>query len=359
MQLDWISAFTETPPSLWPGYTSGERWHIDPHGVVVRQSPAFHLVEDPDADLPSSSPKLSVWTPSPGSLYLSGNPVKLLQGHNLWGSMDAFGLFLEAGLFVRHHAGLFPGASTWSACQFSRPRYTRLDITRSYRFPVPSMAPEYIRHVAGSARSRHGAATLYGSGTAYFGQHSKRWTMKIYDKHQEFLDQIFKRAKALLTFDHAFMSLLEWSKGVVRFELTLRAKELAKHSQWLDIHNPDHLDKLWHMYFSTIQFNENAAMKNQASISLLSPDISRPLRRTYRDWLAGYDLRHDLPQNTFYRHRRALLAALGVDIASPPPAVDTSSAPSADLDPAGWDPEPLPGGLVEPRPEIKSAYPIQ
>lgn len=353
MQIDWLSATVETPPQLWPGYESGRTLKLSPHGEVIENRLTAHQIEDEE----SSSRNFRVWTPSPGSLYLSGNPVKLLQGHNLFGSMDLLGLFLEAGIWVRHHAGLFPGPETWESCEFTPPRYSRIDITRSYRFPSDADALDYVRLVAGSAKSRHGAAKLYDSGTAYLGQNSRRWTMKIYAKRQELLHGMKGAARRMKA---AFLpdELLDWACGVVRFELTLRGPEIAKHCPPGDIHDPAFLEGLWQTYFDAIQFNDNAAMSNRPD--LIEETLPRYLQGTVAIWRTGRDLRALLPHNTFYRHRREILAQCGIDIAVPPSkASEAATARSVALSPEGWDPEPIASRLVEPREDVKRQYPLR
>ena len=347
MQIDWISAFTATPPELWPGYCSGEWFKVGPDGDVLKRGRVLHTVEDEE---PSSSRNFTVWTPSPGSLYISGNPVKLLQGHNAWGSLDLVGCYLESGLFVRR-GGLFPGPETWKACKFSFPRFSRIDITRSYRFDSDAEALDYIRFVVGTARSRHGAATLQDGGTAYFGKHSRRWTLKVYAKRPEMLHErgrLARRLKARILGD----DLVDWATGVVRFELTLRSPELKNvlSGQW---HDPALLESLWHCYFDHITWNENAVMTTQSD--LVEAGLPSELRKTLALWRAGADLRALSSRATFYRHRGQLLQQLGVDIASPPVASGEARSRVA-LDPARWDPAPLPGGLVEPRSEVKEQY---
>lgn len=350
MQIDWISAITTTPPTLWPGYTSGSSLLVGPDGELLSRKSAPHQVED---DEPSSSKNFRVWTPDPGSLYLSGNPVKLLQGHNLWGSMDALGYFFEAGTFVRTHVGLFPGFQTWQSCQFSAPRFTRLDITRSYRFASDAEALDYIRHVAGTAKTRHGAAKLYSSGTAYFGQNSRRWTLKIYAKRQEMEHTRPNRLKRSVGVPDLTDDLYDWATGVVRFELTIRALELKNHSN-LDVFNPVDLESLWFHYFNTVQFNENQAMTTKSD--LLESALPGRLQGAVALWRTGSDLRSIYPKNTFYRYRREILNTCGIDI-SVPPIADSGSAPvRSDLEESKWDPSPIPGGLVEPRAELRQFY---
>ena len=354
MQIDWLSASVSTPPQLWPGYESGRTIKLASDGEILENRLTASQVED---DEPSSSKNFRVWTPTPGQLYLSGNPVKLLQGHNLFGSMDLLGLYLEAGVWVRQNAGLFPGPQTWDSCEFSSPRYSRIDITRSYRFATDAEALDYVRFVAGNAKSRHGAAKLYDSGTAYLGQSSRRWTMKIYAKKQELLHGL--RGAGRRIFATMFPDeLLDWSTGVVRFELTLRGVELAKHCPPGDIHDSVFLAKLWQTYFHSIQFNENSSMTNRPD--LIEETLPHYLQGTVAIWRTGRDLRSLLSKPTFYRHRRDILDSCGIDIAVPPQRAASGSpvlpvALSAD----GWDPEPIASHLVEPREALKAQYPLR
>ncbi len=350
IQCDWISA--KIVSALPHVYESGRLITLGPHGEFLgeRFAPAF--VEDEA----SSSDKLRVFTPDDRTLWLSGNPCKVFQGHNLWGSSDHLGLFLEAGLWVRDKAGLFPSRSTFESCGFGVPKFTRLDLTRSYRFPSHAEAQDFIRWSVGSARSRHGAARLYGSETAYFGQKSTRWTLKVYDKHTEFQRHALKfRNWLFLRHSSRFVDdFVEWSRGIVRFELTLRGPELDKISaETLASYSSADFQSLWQSYFDRIQWTENAAMSRNLPLDRVPPK----LRPVLLAWSTGADLRHCYPHRTFYRYRRQILDAAGLDIALPPPEASAPvSAPAGDsLDPKGWDPEPF-EAVFSPREEIKREY---
>lgn len=340
MQVDWLSAVISAPPQLSPHYDTGHHLTIAPSGEVTQQRPAAFDVVGDEQDS-SHSPRYRVMCTSPGSLYLSGNPVKLLQGHNLFGSADAFGLFFASGLWVRQRVGLFPGPSTWRSCQFEGPRFTRIDLTRSYRFPRASDAKAWIRDVAASARSRHGAAKLFGSSTAYWGMGSRRWSFKVYDKQTELL----QHAKKSPIPRH----LLDWSSGVVRFELTLRSLEITDNAALVaQLRGPKAVGvgrQIWQSYFDRITFNENAQM---AEPTLLEDALPSHLAIKLAAWRGGKDLRSVMTKPTFYRVRRELLTAIGVDIASPPPVVRQVRTEGSALDPSGWDPEPIAANLVEP-----------
>jgi len=271
-------------------------------------------------------------------LYVSGNPVKFIQGHNLYGPCDPVGLFFDAGWEIRKAVGLFPSAATWQGNDFVGPRFTRIDLTRSYRFPTAAIARAWLRDCGGTARSRHGGA-LIADGTIYFGKTSERWTLKLYHKGDELLAR--KKGHRLPDELPQREKLLEWATGVVRFELTLRSKELEK----IDVRQWQPL-QVWQAYFDKVTWNQNARM---LEADMFEVELPRKLRMTLELWRAGTDPRSLMGRNTFYFHRRELLKAVGVDIASPPPKKTAAAeAPALVLDPKGWDPEPLEGYVWDP-----------
>lgn len=349
MQIDWVTGAVGAPPELSPIYDVGRYLRLGPGGEVVKSWAAKAAVHDDEG---SHSRNFTVWTPGPGELFISGNPVKLLQGHNAFGSCDALGLFLEAGVFVRHAAGWFPGPATWEACKFQGPRFTRIDLTRSYRFPSSSYALAWLRQVAKVSRDRRGG-TLHEGDTIYFGKKSTRWTMKLYEKQSELLHECQKRGHGVPS------EVLDWAAGVVRFELTLRRPELEKWpDQVLRLSGSGSVSaarELWEAYFARITFNGNAAMLDA---DLIERALPAHLRTKLGAWRSGMDLREVMSVRTFYRTRRELLNAIGVDVASPPPPREeaASVAGHVALDPSGWDPEPLRSHLVEPRGELAGQY---
>jgi len=354
MQCDWVSGLL-APGELYPVglrlYDTGRVLAVDPDGSVEWQRSGRVLVEG------SHDSRLYASSPDGASLYLSGNPVKFLQGHNLFGSLDHAGLWLAAGQHVRQSVGLFPGPETWAANGYKPPRWTRLDLTRSYRFSDDSMARSWLRDVGAVARSRHGAPVLRGT-TVYWGNRSRRWELKAYLKSDE-LDAR-KRGHQLPDSlpELARRELREWACGVVRFELTLKALELEKIGAIVDP------AAVWQSYFERVTWNRNAEAVEGVDMvdeNALPNHLAGYLAR----WRAGRDLRQSLARNTFYRTRRALLETCGVDIAEPPPkrepvpevrpvGLPTVLGPDA----PGWDPEPLEAYLVEPDPhgELKSRY---
>lgn len=357
MQVDWVSGSVAAPVPLWDELATGAMIQLEPGGVLRKRWAARMVAESfHETEEGSWSRKFTVRCANPGLLTISGNPVKLLQGHNLWGSCDALALFLEAGLFVREHVGLFPGPETWEANKVWGPKFTRLDLTRSYRFPSSAIARAWIRDVAGAARSRHGAAKLYADGTAVWGEGSRRWMFKVYDKQGEMLAHA-KRAHVVTGLETR--DLLEWAGGVVRFELQLRTMELEENSG--DVAKlrgedaPAAALRIWKRYYDRVTFNENAAMTGP---DLLEAALPAHLSLKLSAWRGGADLRDKMSKASFYRVRRDLLAAVGVDVASPPPKREASPVLRAlvVLDEAGWDPEPIAARSVDPRGELAESY---
>lgn len=331
MQVDWISAFCKSNGFEKAGirpYDTGRLVLVGPGGTVESERTRGTVVEG------SYDSRLLVHSRTGTDLYLSGNPVKFIQGHNLYGPCDPKELFFDAGWEVRKAVGLFPSAATWDGNEFEGPRFTRIDLTRSFRFASAGLARSWLREVGATARSRHGGA-VNQDGTIYFGKQSTRWALKVYHKFDELLatrkghrlpDELANRER-----------LLAWAEGVVRFEATIRSPELKN----VDFAHWDPL-ALWKEYFGRLTWNRNARL---VEADMFEKDLPTEHRRTLMLWRAGADLRNDLlPDRTFRRHRRALLNEIGVDIASPPPDVPaaTEIQPLSDDQP-GWDPEPLEG----------------
>jgi len=345
MMIDFVSGIVEATHGV-----SGVR--IYDTGYLARVSPDGELERLSSSTIPiegSHDNRLIIRSPRGNDLYLSGNPNKYFQGHNLFGSANPIDLFFAMGVECRHKVGLFPSVATWDSLNFIGPRFTRLDVTRSYRFDTPSMAREWIRSHAATARTRHGAASVSNEATVYFGKNSTRWGFKFYHK----ADELKARAKrhhlsARIPYRQR-ASLMEWAQGVVRFELTLRGPELQKISL-----QDFTLVQLWQQYFDRVDFNENATMSDQ---NLMLSSLSPRLQTTFHAWRSGADLRSILSTPTFYRHRSAIKKATGVDISNPPaekPVLPDS--PGANLPMPGWDPEPLEGLAVELDPDLAKHY---
>jgi hypothetical protein len=344
MQVDCVSGEVSSQLMLANRvnlYDTGRIITLGPGGEVALERPGFFSFEG------SHDTRLAICSRNGSSVYVSGNPAKFFQGHNLFGSTDIDGLFLSAGLAIRMKVGLFPGAETFSSCQFSRPRYTRIDLTRSYRFSCNASARAWLREIAATARTRHGSAGLGKDGSVTFGRGSRRWSFTAYAKFDE-IEAVGKgHGLSRRLPDEAVKRLSEWAEGIVRFELRLRSLELQ--NVW-PITSPL---EVWSHYFERIQFNRNNAAT--MGVDMLTDAMPQHLIGYLARWRVGEDLRGHLAKNTFYRVRRELLAQAGVDIASPP-NVDASISHDVGLDSKRWDPEPIEQYLYEPGEELRKQY---
>lgn len=344
MQIDWITGEVSSPYMLAAIRDAGARLYdtgrvtvIGPGGELRQEWAGAELV-------PSHDTNLRVKSPDGTTLWLSGNPVKWFQGHNLFGSTNALGLFLAAGVRVRETVGLFPGPATFKANEYCRPRFTRLDVTRSYRFPSDDHARAWLRDVAGAARSRHGAPMLKGT-TVSWGKGSAHWGMVAYLKSQELrargkghqLPKSFPPEKT--------RRLQDWATGVVRFELRLGR---------LELHGLESIGSglsLWQTYFDRITFN-----RNTEGLDMLTVTLPNHLQGYLARWERGEDLRAALSHPTFYRTRKAIMVATGIDIASKAPPREKGPQVASALDPAGWDPEPIEEYFYEPGDDLAKQY---
>lgn len=341
MQVDWISGYAK-PQN--PAYHAAKFWEparflrINPEGEVEGEHPTLTRVEG------SYSSSFQWGSQTGNELYLTGNPVKFLQGHNLFGSDNLRALFFAVGATCRQAGTMpFPGPQTWQANDLDL-TVTRADLTRSYRFPDQKTAEQWIREAAASAHAGRLQKDLTSPGTVYFGKRSRRWSLKMYLKAPEMRARGKGHRLPSLFASRRQRRLLEWAEGVVRFEICLRGMEIRD--------NPEiSLDKskilsTWSHYFDRIQFNRNAEAVNMSDIT--EADLKPAERSCLTLWRLGTDPRETFPKRTWYRHRRRILDLVGVDIAEPAPKEEAKKVTK--LEPSGWDPEPIESEMYDPEP---------
>jgi II/X family phage/plasmid replication protein len=188
----------------------------------------------------------------------------------------------------------------------------RMDCTAMWELPRRSDVRSWLRAAEFQSKSRHGRPVTRG-GTLYFGQHSRRWTLKFYSKGDE-LDTKNKSHKLpceILYHD----DLKQWADNKLRGELTLRSMQLKE----LD------LDRASNWKISTalehlLSYIEGLEMSEQFSLTpVILDDLPGRLVAVYKLWRDGEDLRGMYPKATFYRYRAELLKH-GIDIAIRQPA---------------------------------------
>lgn len=341
MQIDWLSGYAK-PQN--PAYHGAKFWEparflrINPAGDIEAEFPTKTRVEG------SYSSSFQWGSETGNELYVTGNPVKFLQGHNLFGSHDLRALFFAVGATCRTAGTMpFPGPATWQANELDF-NVTRTDLTRSYRFPDQKTAEQWIREAASSAHASRIQKDISNTGTVYFGKRSRRWSLKMYLKAPELLVRGKGHRLPSLFSARRQKRLLEWAQGVVRFELCLRGMEIRDNPA-ISL-EPSHILSTWQHYFDRIEFNRNT---EALTMTDMTENELRPSEKAVLNlWRLGSDPRELYKKAMWYRHRRRLLDVVGVDIAERAPKVESRKVTK--LEPSGWDPDPIESEMYDPEP---------
>jgi II/X family phage/plasmid replication protein len=298
--IDWITAEL---PLLHLPIQAGEICSVLPDGEIEWATPKRSTVR---GSFESSIQVKSVGGDGQGNathIWISGNPSKFLQGHNVFGSDDIVPLVLDTYMRILEFLEISPPIPDYQLVKQGIYSLSRVDINYSYQLPYRADVLSWIRAAEYKSKTRHGRPQMKG-GTLYWGKTSKRWSLKVYSKGEE-LEVTGHRLP--LQLEHT--PLKKWADNKLRLELTLRSKELIE----LGLNEARNLDvitvnELFNSYLGRLEMNEQIALKTEEEMNL-----PQRLRSTYILWKNGEDLRMTLPKATFYRHRKAFLD-YGIDI---------------------------------------------
>lgn len=239
-------------------------------------------------------------------LMISGNPAKYLQGHNIWGSDDLCGLTDAMLAQLLPKLGLVYDDFTQARVLAGNFTVAMIDINYSYELENQEDVMAFIHAAEFKARARAGRATTR-PGTIYFGQHSRRWALKMYSKFNEITKGGKGHKLSPALWEHQD-KLLDWTRNILRIELRLLSKELKQ----LELTNAADLQrniqKLFVEYKGKIVMNEQRRIVGKKLMELPSK-----LRATYALWQAGHHMAEILSKPTYYRHRKELLP-YGIDL---------------------------------------------
>ena len=175
--IDWVTALI---PYHGPHQiTGGQVVSIDQDGVIEWSCQKRLSVEG------SYSSKIQVRSEPGDFLWISGNPSKFLQGHNLFGSNDLVTLmsvFLSA---VSEAMGLDPTPEDVGKWDRGRYRLSRVDVAECFRLPSTQHVDNWLRAASPLVRGKHQGVSAYNGETIYVGQKSRRIALKIYNKARE------------------------------------------------------------------------------------------------------------------------------------------------------------------------------
>lgn len=267
----------------------------------------------------SYSSKIQIKSHTENQIYISGNPTKFLQGHNLFGSNDLvsiMGKFFDE-LLKHENLGLCPDPFQYGNIKDGHYELTRVDVNETWHLRNKNEVMAWIRSVGETAFLKHRGAGQFSGDTAYFGKNSRRWSLKCYSKGHELTAKGHKLPKEL-----AFSEMLEYADKALRIEgvtrqLELKRRQLHVASNW-DI---DTAEELLLEYISKLEMSDVYMLKDDVLDSL-----PPRLRMVYQTWLNGDDLKQILPHNTFYRYKKSL-REFGVDISTKSPKEKSNVIP--------------------------------
>lgn len=298
--LDWFSGYVGYDASRM---VLGQFFEVAPGGELVRHRDRWETAQGsfasgvqvtrgiPTEQMLKASREMGFLCSDSAVLRVSGNPSKFLQGHNAAGpSVSLLGPVVQA--MVR---GFAEGLRPVDADEEKLPAVhrSRVDITTAVDMGSHQAVHDWLRLAAAVTRSRHGRA-VDSSGTVYWGQKSRRWSLKAYCKHCEM------KAHPVIVRELAD-ELLEWSRNHLRIELTLRRPELKER---------DGLEES--LIWEFMNRLEIPTMKE--TVKFESVDLPTGARAALQLWLDGHEVATLFPRRSYYRHRRTILDAAGVDI---------------------------------------------
>lgn len=240
-------------------------------------------------------------------IWVSGNPAKFLQGHNIFGTDDLtylVGRFFDA-LLKHDQLGLIPTPEQYDFIQNGSYQLTRVDFNLSWHLDNKEACLSWLRAAAHCANLKHRGAGQFTGDTLYFGKHSRFWALKCYSKGHEITAKNHSLPPAL-----QIPELLDWANKALRLELVLRSMFLKKTrlsiaSNWT---KDTGKELLLSCVRDDLQISDNMTLKDDVLQSIPSR-----LKGYYALWAAGDDLRQVMSKSSFYRYRQQLLQ-FGVDI---------------------------------------------
>jgi replication-associated protein G2P len=318
--IDWLNI--EVPLAHLP-IKQGRRMVIDHDGAITSEFVMFRGVEREFAEgsyssrVAVSSIDSDYTTAQVGRLpsgmvsgiSVKGNPTKYLQGHNIFGISCIRTLARSVVADVLPKLG-FSATDTARAVKkidAGEYRVTKIDLTKMFRLGTDQDVRDYLRMMPFTVSAR-GDRCEFCKNTFYVGKHSGLWSLKIYNKFLE----ITSRSKSHRLPDFLPRDAFEqFTAGQLRVELVLQKQVLDR----LQLTNPVLLQTKLNEVFN--EFTGRITMRNQHIKEVDYMELGTVYRKTFELWRAGKDLKCEMANNTYYRHRRKFLE-LGIDISKPP-----------------------------------------
>jgi II/X family phage/plasmid replication protein len=306
--IDWVRA---SLPIVHAPLNAEEVFSMDEHGEIEWRSPKRnHAVGSYDKRISIKSEGAD-GQGNATHLWVSGNPSKFLQGHNVFGSDDLLTLVYDTFNIIADQFKLQPTLPERVAIRSGNYNLGMTDINYSFNLPSRSDVLAFIRAMEFKAKTRHGRPTTKG-GTLYFGKTSERWAIKLYCKAEEIRTKTGQLPEQLTN-----IGIENWAENKLRIELRLHRKELEK----LDITQakdltPNRVRQLFNLYLGKIEMTDQIRLTDEITAKLPNKLIA-----TYTLWTEGHDLRNMMSKATYYRQRKSLMEyGINIDLRPCEPA---------------------------------------
>ena len=288
--IDWVTAKLPCDNNIRSGCVA----KLDADGNVEWLTQSFMSVEG------SHDSSVSIKALTPQTIVISGNPVKWLQGHNLFGTNDLVALmakFFSSLYETMAEQGFNPTIEQCEAIEQGRYTVSRIDVNETWHLNNQHDVKAWIRAAGEKMSMPYRGKGVFSGDTLYWGKGSKLWFLKCYSKGDEINSKKSNYPKVLRT-----PEMLSYADKALRLELVICSKALR---EW-GLNEPckwtiDTPRMLLLKHIRTLDMSNNFKLSSTITSALPSG-----LRLAYIAWFTGEDLRTILPKNTFYRYRRKL-----------------------------------------------------
>lgn len=178
---------------------------------------------------------------------------------------------------------------------------TRVDLTCNFSAGTSQGCTQLMRYLAGFKMRQHPPRSYYDSGVSW-GEKSKYWYAKIYDKASDYI----RHRSADHTLHDARLYQFIKESGTGRLEVELKSRYLRQNNLWRITQWDNEMQaKVYALFTDPINGEVNV------DSFLEIPGRAGELALAWRD---GADLKKRLSKNTYYKYRRELLG-YNIDIA--------------------------------------------
>jgi len=219
-------------------------------------------------------------------IEIKASPAKLMQGHNIFGSVDFCDCALRLIVLL---CKTYPFLA--SKLNFSSWHLAQIDITYFSRAKNDKEAKRFINALGKVSSGQTKSQTGY-DGTAYFGKKNSRLKkIKVYAKHPEVLATIEKNRKKKDVFKYS-EQLLDFSKGLIRWEVSLYHRYFQRMGISCDLseiiqNNTFSSEKLRHFWglgtadlFKSLKGQEMKVVDDNAVLNTLRAQFSKTSEKT-------------------------------------------------------------------------------